>query len=589
MTPFPELSGNVNGLLLIKRIFNMKDILILKNMKKMRPVLIGLSVFCFTIFTTQVTGQSENNFEISKNLDIYATVLKELNINYVDGIQPGNLVETSIKSMLETLDPYTVYIPESDIEDVRFITTGEYGGIGAMIQKRGDWVIISEPYEGKPAQLAGLKAGDKILEVDGQSAKGKTTSELSAILKGQPGTKVTLLIEREGVEEPIEKTFTRETVKIDNIPYYGVLRDGFGYIKLTGFTQNAGNEVKKAFLDMKKNNDLKGVILDLRGNGGGLLQEAVNISNIFIDKGQLIVSTKGKLKSKNFAYKTRMAAVDTDIPLAVLVDDGSASASEIVTGAMQDLDRGVIIGQRTFGKGLVQNVIPLSYNAQMKVTVAKYYIPSGRCIQEIDYSHKDKNGHSGKIADSLITAFKTKNGRTVYDGGGIEPDITVAQDKMSNLTFTLFKKYLLFDYAGKFEREHDSIAPPDKFEITDDIFNDFVAFISDKDYDYTTNCEKSLEDLKESAEEDDYFESIKPEFDALKARILENKKGDLERHKDEIKKILKFEIVSRYYYQKGQIIASLNDDKDIDKAIEVLSDKPDYLAILGAPENNEKN
>jgi carboxyl-terminal processing protease len=566
----------------------MRQSVIYKNMKKMKLALINLSVIYLVILSSSVFGQSENNFEISKNLDIYATVMKELDINYVDDIQPGNLSEISIKSMLESLDPYTVYIPESDIEDVRFITTGEYGGIGAMIQMRDDWVVISEPYEGKPAQLAGLKAGDKILEVDGKSAKGKTSSEVSAILKGQPGTKVTLLIEREGVAEPIKKEFTRENVKIDNIPYYGVLGDGFGYIKLSGFTHNAGNEVKMAFLELKKNNDLKGVILDLRGNGGGLLQEAVNITNIFVEKGQMVVSTKGKLESKNYSYKTRSAPTDVDIPLAVLVDEGSASASEIVTGAIQDLDRGVVIGQRTFGKGLVQNVIPLSYNAQLKVTVAKYYIPSGRCIQEIDYSHKDKNGHSGEIADSLITAFKTRNGRTVYDGGGIEPDIKVDMGKMSNLSYSLFVKYLFFDYAGKFEREHDSIAPPDKFEITDDIFNDFIAYISDKDYDYSTNCEKSLENMKKSAEDDDYFTSLEPEFEALKAKILDNKKGDLERHKDEIKKILKFEIVTRYYYQKGRIIASLNDDEDITKAIEVLSDEPGYLAILGVTGNDDK-
>ncbi len=567
----------------------MKQSAIYKYMKMMKLALINLSVIYLIIFSSSVLGQNENNFEISKNLDIYATVMKELNINYVDDIQPGNLAETSIKSMLESLDPYTVYIPESDIENVRFITTGEYGGIGAMIQMRDDWVVISEPYEGKPAQLAGLKAGDKILEVDGKSAKGKTTSEVSAILKGQPGTKVTLLIKREGVAEPIEKEFARENVKIDNIPYYGVLGDGFGYIKLTGFTHNAGNEVKMAFLELKKNNDLKGVILDLRGNGGGLLQEAVNITNIFVEKGQMVVSTKGKLESKNYSYKTRNAPTDVEIPLAVLVDDGSASASEIVTGALQDLDRGVVIGQRTFGKGLVQNVIPLSYNAQLKVTVAKYYIPSGRCIQKIDYFHKDKNGHSGEIADSLITAFKTSNGRTVYDGGGIEPDIKVDLGKMSNLSYTLFIKYLFFDYAGKFEREHDSIAPPEKFEITDDIFNDFVAYISDKDYDYSTNCEKSLEDMKESAEDDDYFTSLEPEFEALKAKILENKKGDLEKHKDEIKKILKFEIVTRYYYQKGRIIASLNDDEDITKAIDVLSDEPGYLTILGVAGKDDKN
>ena len=458
-----------------------------------------LFILLLVLQSVLVVGQNSNNFEISKNLDIYTTLFKELNTNYVDDISSGELIEASIDAMLGSLDPYTIYIPESEVEDFRFITTGQYGGIGSLIHKQGDYVVVTEPYEGKPAQKAGLRAGDKILEIDGKSAKGKSTSDISAILKGQPGTSIKVLFEREGIDEPFEKELTRENVKIDNIPYYGIIGDNIGYIRLIGFTQKAGKEVKEAFTDLRNNNELKGIILDLRGNGGGLLQEAVDITNIFVDKGKLVVTTKGKLPGKNHSYKTVNVALDKKIPLVVLVNNSSASASEIVAGALQDIDRGVIIGQRTFGKGLVQNVIPLSYNSQAKITVAKYYIPSGRCIQAIDYSKKDDNGNSGKIPDSLITAFKTLNGRTVYDGGGIEPDIEIEPEKLSNISGSLLLKYLFFDYATKFERENLEIDAPDEFIITDEIFNDFVTFISDKNYEYTTKCEETLEKLKQYA------------------------------------------------------------------------------------------
>ncbi len=540
----------------------------------------GLLLLLFVFISSLAIGQNSNNFEIGKNLDIFSTTYKELNINYVDEVKPGELMETAIDAMLKTLDPYTVYIPESEIEDVKFITTGQYGGIGALIQKQNDYVVISEPYEGKPAQKAGLKAGDILLEIDGKSAKGKSTSDVSAILKGQAGTSVNLKFERPGDEDPIELELVRENVKIDNIPYYGMVSDNVGYIKLTGFTRNAGNEVKDAFVKLKGEHDLKGIILDLRGNGGGLLQEAVNISNIFVGKGEVIVSTKGKLASKNHTYRTAKSAIDNDIPLVVLVDGNSASASEIVAGAIQDLDRGVVIGERTFGKGLVQNVIPLTYNSQMKITVAKYYIPSGRCIQEIDYSHKDKSGHSEKVPDSLITAFKTKNGRTVYDGGGIEPDIKSERDEMSKLSMSLFTNFLFFDFATKFALENEEIAPPDEFVITDEIYQDFIHYISDKDYEYTTQCEETLEELKEHAEDEGYFDSISGEYDTLFKKFEENKKGDIAKNEDEIKKILRFEIVSRYYYQKGKIISSLSDDKGIKKAIGVIDANDNYVAIL---------
>ncbi len=546
-----------------------------------------LLLIAFVITFNFAIGQNSNNFEIGKNLDIFSTTYKELNINYVDEIQPGELMETAIDAMLKSLDPYTVYIPESEIEDVKFITTGQYGGIGALIQKQDDYVVISEPYEGKPAQKAGLKAGDILLEIDGKSAKGKSTSDVSSVLKGQAGTSVDLKFERPGTEEPFDITLVRENVKIDNIPYYGMLADNVGYIKLTGFTRDAGKEVKDAFVKLKSENELKGIVLDLRGNGGGLLQEAVNITNIFVDKDQVVVSTKGKLATKNHTYKTSRMAVDNNIPLIVMVDGNSASASEIVAGAIQDLDRGVIIGERTFGKGLVQNVIPLTYNSQMKITVAKYYIPSGRCIQEIDYSHKDNSGHSEKVPDSLITAFKTKNGRTVYDGGGIEPDVLSERDEMSKLSMSLFVNYLFFDFATTFARENSEIPSPDEFVITDEIYEDFIDYISDKDYDYTTQCEETLQELKEHAEEEGYFENISGEYETLFQKFEENKKEDLANNEDEIKKILRFEIVSRYYYQRGKIISSLSDDKRILKAVEIINSNDNYLTILEGDNSTE--
>jgi carboxyl-terminal processing protease len=559
-------------------------------MKCIRLNYIALLFFCLVV-SFHSTGQSENNFEISKNLDIYATLLKELDKNYADLINPGELTETAIEAMLETLDPYTVYIPESNAEDYKLMTTGQYGGIGAIIHKNGSYVVISEPYEGFPAQKSGLKAGDKILEINGKSMKDKNSDEVSEILKGQPGVELEILIGRTGVSDPFVVKVVREEIKIPNIPYYGMLNGGIGYIKLINFTQNAGNEVKKALTELKSNNELKGIILDLRGNGGGLLNEAVNICNIFVDQNQLIVSTKGKIASKNQDHFTRFAPVDKDMSLAILVDRGSASASEIVAGAIQDLDRGVIIGQRTYGKGLVQNVIPLSYNSQVKITVAKYYIPSGRCIQAIDYFHKDENGLSEKIPDSLISEFKTKNGRSVYDGGGIEPDVNMDAMKLSKISQTLITKYFLFDFASQFALEHSSIASPDKFVVSDEIFNELIDFLKDKNYDYQTASEEALEKLKTNATKENYFDAIEQDYNALKSKILHDKSKDLITYKDEIKLILKDEIVARYYYQKGRIIASLSDDPEIAKAIEVLQGTATYLAILDGsikPERQKK-
>ena len=429
--------------------------------------------------------EKQNNFEISKSIDIYNNVLKFLNMNYVDEINPAELNETAIHAMLRELDPYTVFIPESEIEDVRLLTMGEYGGIGSIIQYYDDNVHISEPYENFPAHKAGLLPGDAIMEINGVNTEKKSVSEVSELLKGQPGSELTLKIKREGEKNIITKTLTREKIKIDNIPYYTVLDGGIAYIILNQFTKDAAKELKDAFLTMRSENDLKGLIIDLRGNGGGLLNEAVDIVNIFVPKNKLVVYTQGKTPDQNRNYYTKHEADDIDIPLAILVNESSASASEIVSGAIQDFDRGVIIGQRTFGKGLVQNILPMAYNTQMKVTIAKYYIPSKRCIQEIDYSKKAKNDTLTKN-DTLGPEFRTANGRIVYEGHGIQPDVKIEPEMLSTITAHLYAQNMIFKYANKFYREHKTIASPDKFEITDEIYNDFVKFVESQDFKYTS-------------------------------------------------------------------------------------------------------
>ena len=542
------------------------------------PVLI-LALLLNVKVQAQVTSST---FEISKNLDIFATMYKELNNNYVDELNHGELVKAGIDGLLEKLDPYTVFISEADVEDYTFMTTGQYGGIGALIHKQGDYVVVSEPYEGSPAQKAGLIPGDRILKVNDRDAKGKSVSDVSTVLKGEPGTKLSIQILRENSSNPQMIEVVRAKVSIPNVAHFLTLDENIGYIKLTGFTQNSGKEVKDAFLKLRENPKLRGLIIDLRDNGGGLMNEAVNIANLFVKKGELIVSTKGKTPDRNKSYKTLLQPVDTDIPIVVLVNSFSASASEIVAGALQDLDRAVIIGERTFGKGLVQNIIPLTYNTQMKVTVAKYYIPSGRCIQAIDYAHKDSSGAVTKIPDSLVNTFKTRSGRLVYDGGGISPDIEAEQPEISNISVSLITKYLIFDYANKFKRENAEIKPAAEFEITPEIYADFVNWLHDKDYDYVTRSERMLAELKKTAENEKYFDELSAEFAQLESKMMHNKQADLEKFSPEIKSLLRSEIVSRYYYQKGRVEAQVTEDPEIKKAREVLLDKELYTGILGS-------
>ena len=533
-------------------------------------------------------GQNkQNNFEISKSIDIYNSLLRELNLNYVDEIDPAELNEIAINAMLDRMDPYTVFIPESEIETYKLMTTGEYGGIGALIQYNGEYTRISEPYEGWPAQKAGLRAGDAILSINGVDTHKKPTDQVSELLKGQPGTEVKIKVQRYGVEKPIEFTLVREKVKIDNIPYATVFDNGIGYVSLSSFTKNVANEMKQHLLDMKKDHELKGFIIDLRGNGGGLMNEAVDIVNFFIPKGKPVVSTKGKSQQTGNVFTTSNTSVDEHLPLAILVDGGSASASEIVSGALQDYDRGVVIGQRTFGKGLVQNILPLSYNTQMKVTVAKYYIPSGRCIQEIDYSKNGKREKdtlnaqpSAPISDTLGKPFKTEAGRTVYEGHGITPDVKIEPLKYATVTAYLYAKNLIVDYATKFVHDHDSIAPAKEFKIDDATYEDFMKFVKEKGFSYTTESEKKIKELKKTAKEEGYLKSIEAQVEALEEQLRTDKENDLVKNREEIAELLRLEIAGRYYYQVGRIVASLENDDELQAAFDILLDKERYESIL---------
>lgn len=546
-------------------------------MNKFRKYIIAAAI---TISALTIYSFRDNQFEIAKNLDIFATMFREINMYYVDEVQPGDLMKDGIDAMLEKLDPYTNFYPESEIEDARFMTTGQYGGIGALISTQDDYIVISEPYENCPAQKAGLMAGDIILEVEGRTTKGKSTGDVVKFLKGQPQTPVKVLIQKAGTKEKVEKTIIREEIKVKNVPYFGMINENTGYIKLTGFTEEASREVKDALIKLKENPKFNSLVFDLRGNPGGLLRESVNIVNIFVDKGVDIVSTKGKVKEWEKTYKSLNPPVDLNIPITVLVNRGSASASEIVSGSLQDLDRGVVIGQRTFGKGLVQTTRPLSYNTQMKITTSKYYIPSGRCIQAKDYTNRNEDGSVGNVPDSLIKEFKTRNGRKVFDGGGVNPDITVTPEEFSPISRSLASKRLLFDFATDFRLKNPTIPPAAEFKVTDAIFNDFKKFIADKEYDYTTESEKALKELMESAEKENYFNAIETEYKQLKQKMMHDKNADLEKSKEEISRLLADEIVSRYYYQKGRIENGLSSDPEVKKALEVLNNKNLYNDVI---------
>ncbi len=559
-----------------------------KTFKKYRSLVLILGlIFAMTI---PMAYTPSSYFEVTKNLEIYISLFKELNSYYVDDTEPSTLIKNSIDHMLKSLDPYTTYISESDIENYRLQTTGKYGGIGALIRTSGDYVIIAEPYKDYPADKAKLIAGDKILEIDDKSAIGKNTDEISKILKGQPGTEVRVKLERlqqDGSYKEMNVKIEREEIKIKNVPFFGMVDEGIGYIRLSNFTEKAGKEVRNALEELQENETLTGVIFDLRGNPGGLLNEAVNVSNVFVDKNQQIVSTRGKIDEWDKSFKTLNPPVDTDVPLIVLTDRGSASASEIVSGSIQDLDRGLVIGQRSFGKGLVQTTRTLPYNTKLKVTTAKYYIPSGRCIQAIDYSDRNDDGSVGKIPDSLRTEFTTSNGRKVYDGGGIYPDVKVEAEKFSKIAQSLITKSHIFDFATIYKTKTSKIAEPNEFHLSEDEFNDFVQFLADKDYGYTTKSEELVEDLEEQSKKEKYFEAISADLTKLKEGLNHDKENDIHKNKDEIVEILEREIVGRYYYREGMIQAGFDDDSEVAEAIKLLKDDQEYTALLSGAKQHE--
>jgi carboxyl-terminal processing protease len=541
---------------------------------------IAISLSVLVTFGFVAATNDQRNFEIVKNLDIFYTLFRELNSSYVDETQPEKLVKTAIDGMLESLDPYTTYIPESDMDDFKFMTTGEYAGIGALITKRGEHIVISEPYEGFPAQQSGLKAGDRILEINGESMLNKETSQVSERLKGPASTDLKVKVDRPGVKNPLVISITRRVIQINPVPYYGMVNNETGIIILNNFTQDCSNEVEKAFNELKKSN-IKSLILDLRGNPGGLMDEAVKIANLFLPRGSEVVSTRGKVAQWEKTFRTSREPIDLVIPITVLINRGSASASEIVAGALQDHDRAVVIGQRSFGKGLVQTTRNLAYNAKLKVTTAKYYIPSGRCIQAMDYSTRNEDGSVGVIPDSLMKEFKTKGGRPVFDGGGISPDITVESDKYSNMTFALITQQIVFDYATLFTVENATIEKPENFVLSDANYNGFKNYVATlKEFKYQSESQELLSQLKAASKRDGYYDYTQITLAELEKQIAPDINRDMDLFKPEISELLSLELVRRYYYQKGAILLNLKTDKEVAKAIETLSKKDEYNGML---------
>jgi carboxyl-terminal processing protease len=550
--------------------------------KKLSILLLILSISIGGISFTQ------DYFEISKNLDIFNTLYRELNVSYVDETKPGALMKTGIDAMLNSLDPYTIYYPENEIEDYRFLMTGEYGGIGATVFDLNGKITIDDPYEGFAAFKAGLRAGDQIVGINGNNVIGKKTADVSSMLKGQAGTPVKLKVIKAGQTTPVEINLVKEEIKTPSVPYFGMLPgETTGYIRLEQFTEGCSNLVKDALVNLK-GKGCKSLIFDLRGNPGGLLNEAVNIVNLFVEKGIEVVSTKGKIAEWDKAYLSVNSPIDTQIPVIVLVDETSASASEIVSGALQDLDRAVIVGQRTYGKGLVQQTRDLAYNAKVKVTVAKYYIPSGRCVQALDYSNKDEDGRVEKVPDSLITAFKTKGGRIVYDGAGVMPDIKGTHERISMVTVALYNKYHIFEYATKYYLAHKEIAPSKDYQLKEEEYQDFISGLKGKDYAYRSRIEVEFEELKKQAIEEKYYEGLKNEIEALAKKIEEGKKEDLSMHKATIKRLLEKEIIARYYFQTGKIEYGLRTDSDVALALNILKDENKVKTILTTSEKATK-
>ena len=550
--------------------------------KNVAKILVLLFVAAFLPLSASGEYKKNDNAAISRGINVFTSLFKELNTYYVDTIDVEKSIETAVGSMLMSLDPYTEYYPEREEERLRVITTGEYGGVGSYIQQRDSVVIFSEPQIGTPSAKAGIKAGDRIIKIDSVSTIGYTNDKVSSLLKGTPKTTVTVTVQRPWVEDSI-KTFTlvRDKIRVNPVPFYGVKRGNIGYINVSTFNERTGSAVKEALVALKADAKVKAIALDLRGNTGGLLEEAVKVVGLFVPKGTEVLQTRGRQTTDVKVYKTTQKPVDTDIPLFVLVDGNSASASEIVAGALQDLDRAVIIGSRSFGKGLVQTTRPLPYKGLLKVTIAKYYIPSGRLIQEIDYSRRDANGSAKRVPDSLTHVFYTAHGREVRDGGGITPDIKVKSDSVNRLLYNIYVGNWAFDYATKYANTHATVAEPAKFKVTDEMFSEFKASIDPTKFSYDKVCELGLAELRRVAEAEGYAnDSIKAQFEVLAKLLKHDLNHDLDHNREAISRMISDEIMQRYYYEPGKVECSLNDDRCLDEVQAVVANGNEYRRIL---------
>jgi carboxyl-terminal processing protease len=544
--------------------------------RSLRPLILSTVLFLGPVSTLS----AQKSFEISKQWDILHMLYRELDQLYVDSVSPEKVLGNAINGMMASFDPYTNYIPESQTSELKFMTTGEYGGVGAVISQRGEEVILLELYENMPAQRAGLKPGDVLLEIDNVTIEPGSNQQASDLLKGEPGTEVTIVVKREGVNKPIKRKFLRERILINQVAYHGMVDAEVGYINLNGFTDKATQEVQRALLDLK-NKGAKKLVLDLRGNGGGLLDEAVLICNLFVPKGREIVSTKGKLRQWDQTYKTTKEPIDTVMPLVILANSGSASSSEIVCGALQDLDRAIIVGTRTFGKGLVQTTRSIPYNGMVKLTTAKYYIPSGRCIQAINYSERNADGSVGRIPDSLMHTFYTKAGRPVRDGGGILPDFECKDREGTSFIYALIDGMYFFDFANRYARTHESISPASSFALSDKDFSDFLQYIKERGFTYERDSQKGLTRLKRLLEEDQLAEHVKEELKALESKLANaDIDSDMATNKSDVELMLSTEIVSRYYFQSGELQQSLKTDRCLKEAMRVLNDEVLYKKTL---------
>ncbi len=555
----------------------------MQNMKSFRSVIHRRFILILLIpFSFLCWSFADDFFMISKEIDIFSGVYKEVNQFYVDDVNPGQLMKTALDAMLKKLDPYTNYYPESEIEDYRMkhVST-EYGGIGASSFRKGDSMVVYNVYEGYPAQLADIRAGDILQSVNGRSVKGLAPEEIDDLIKGQAGTTVRLELLRFGEVQPLEKTITRGEIKVRNVSYYGMLNDSVGYIRLDKFLQNCYNEVHDALVELQKNPGFSSLIFDLRGNGGGLLEESVQILNLFIKKGTLLVTQTGKTEGSNNTYYAKVDPIAPDIRVAVLVDKNSASASEITAGNFQDIDRGVVIGQRSYGKGLVQQTRPLTYNSQMKLTVAKYFTASGRCVQTRIYHHRNDDGEAvTEVPDSLMKPFKTRNGRTVFDGSAVYPDRYIAPADSSNIARSLSSNLIIFDYATRYRSRVDKIAEPEKFSFPDTDFNDFVSYLNTRNFDYSTQTESAFSSLKKTAQREKYYANVSNEIEALGRELNHNKAEDLQLFREELKSFLEQELVVRYYFQTGRFKYMFKHDPVIKEAMAVLGDVSLYQSIL---------